>query len=69
VWRKDRLTAINQHFISAFLDLYLKGDDTRRAYLDVAVKSTEGSAVWKGFQRRWALGLQMYHFAAGQMAK
>jgi predicted dienelactone hydrolase len=69
VWRKDRITAINQHFVTAFLDLYLKGDDTRRAYLDVPVKSTEGSTVWKGFQRRWALGLQMYRYAAGQPAK
>ena len=68
VWRKDRITAINQHFITAFLDLYLKGDDTRRAYLDVPVKSTEGSTVWKGFQRRWALGLQMYRYAAGEAA-
>jgi predicted dienelactone hydrolase len=66
VWRKDRIAAINQHFVTAFLDLYLKGDDSRRAYLDVPVKSTEGSTVWKGFQRRWALGLQMYHYAAGQ---
>ena len=68
VWRKNRIAAINQHFITAFLDLYLKGDDTRRAYLDVPVKSTEGSTVWKGFQRRWALGLQMYRCAAGEAA-
>jgi hypothetical protein len=33
VWRKDRITAINQHFITAFMDLYLKGDDSRKAYL------------------------------------
>ena len=37
VWRKDRITAINQHFITAFLDLYLKGDQTRRAFLHVPV--------------------------------
>jgi dienelactone hydrolase len=49
VWRKDRLNAINQHFISAFLDLHLKADESRRAYLD-------GS--FKGFQRRWKVGLQ-----------
>ncbi len=29
VWRKDRINAINAHFITAFLDLYLKGDETR----------------------------------------
>jgi hypothetical protein len=45
------------------------GDDTRRGYLDLPVKSAEGSTVWKGFQRRWALGLQMYRYAAGQAAR
>lgn len=49
VWRKDRLNAINQHFISAFLDLHLKADETRRPYLDGALK---------GFQKRWMIGLQ-----------
>jgi predicted dienelactone hydrolase len=33
VWRKDRIIAINQHMITAFLDLYVKGDESRRAYL------------------------------------
>jgi hypothetical protein len=42
VWRKDRINAINAHFITAFLDRYVKGDETRAAYLDVAV--TESSA-------------------------
>ena len=69
VWRKDRITAINQHFITAFLDLYLKGDDTRRAYLDVPLKSTDGNTVWKGFRPRWALGLRMYRYAPGEAAK
>ncbi len=34
VWRKERVVAINLHFITAFLDLYVKGDETRRAYLE-----------------------------------
>ncbi len=81
VWRKDRITAINQHFVTAFLDLHLKGDQSRRAYLRVPVKRSseavwpggpgeargpefgtgEGASekYWKGFQKRWALGLQM----------
>jgi predicted dienelactone hydrolase len=37
VWRKDRITAINAHFITAFLDLYVKGDQSRAAYLNVPV--------------------------------
>ena len=69
VWRKDRIAAINQHFITAFLDLYVKGDETRRTYLDVSVKSTDGAAFWKGFQRRWALGMQMYRYPSGEPRK
>lgn len=82
VWRKDRIAAINQHFITAFLDLTLKGDQSRRTYLHPAVERSNdgvwplergqsaggayspgggqpGLTYWKGFQRRWALGLQM----------
>jgi predicted dienelactone hydrolase len=45
VWRKDRINAINVHFITAFLDRYVKGDERRAAYLDVPV--TESAAgVW-----------------------
>jgi predicted dienelactone hydrolase len=45
VWRKERVNEINAHFITAFLDLYLKGDESRAAYLNVAVpESSEG--VW-----------------------
>jgi predicted dienelactone hydrolase len=66
VWRKDRIAAINQHFITAFLDLYLKGDASRRDYLTLPVKSPAGNQTWKGFQPRWALGVEWHHFAAGQ---
>ena len=45
VWRKERINAINAHFITAFLDRYVKGDQSRAAYLNVPV--TESSAgVW-----------------------
>ncbi len=82
VWRKDRMMAINQHFITAFLDLYLKKDASRKAYLRQEVvlsndgkwtappnsdasaystgKDAAGNLFWKGFQRRNALGLEMY---------
>jgi predicted dienelactone hydrolase len=82
VWRKDRITAINQHFITAFLDLYLKGEEGRRPFLRVPVpnsgdgtwvappntpddgafstgKDQQGHPFWPGFERRWALGLEM----------
>ncbi len=68
VWRKERILSINQHFITAFLDLHLKGDETRRPYLNVAVaRSNDGkdaTTLWKGFQKRWALGLQLHCRAA-----
>jgi predicted dienelactone hydrolase len=45
VWRKERINAINAHFITAFLDRYVKGDESRAGYLDVPV--TESAAgVW-----------------------
>jgi hypothetical protein len=43
VWRKERIAAINQHFVTAFLDLHLKGDETKSSYLDVSpVVSRDG---------------------------
>jgi predicted dienelactone hydrolase len=45
VWRKERINAINAHFITAFLDRYVKGDESRADYLDLPV--TESAAgVW-----------------------
>jgi hypothetical protein len=34
VWRKDRIIGINLHMITAFLDRFVKGDESRAAYLD-----------------------------------
>jgi predicted dienelactone hydrolase len=90
VWRKDRIASINQHFVSAFLDLYLKHAE-RMDYLLLPEKSddgkwtgggrganagaystgtdADGNRYWKGFQRRWAVGLEMKHYSAGQAAK
>jgi dienelactone hydrolase len=86
-WRKDRIAAINQHFITAFLDLTLKGDQGERAYLHVAPEKSnegtwplaqgesagaqfnDGATYWKGFQRRWAVGMEMVCLAPGQVAK
>ena len=89
VWRKDRINSINQHFITAFLDLYLKGNEARRAYLHLPIsnsndgvwkiaegapgngafstgKDAEGHPFWTGFQRRWALGLELLERQATQ---
>jgi predicted dienelactone hydrolase len=43
VWRTERVNAINAHFITAFLDRYVKGDESRAAYLEVPVpQSAQG---------------------------
>jgi predicted dienelactone hydrolase len=68
VWRKDRIGAINQHFITAFLDLYVKGDATRREYLDLPERSGDRPA-WKGFQARWGLGVQWLRRPAAQASQ
>ena len=33
-WRKDKIIAINTHMITAFLDRYVRGDESRASYLD-----------------------------------
>lgn len=85
VWRTERLNQINQHFITAFLDLNLKGDASKAAYLDVPTPqaqagewpSAPGEQLggrfsdsaqpkhWRGFQRRWALGLTLHKAGKG----
>ena len=44
VWRKERVSAINAHFITAFLDRYVKGDVSRQAYLDVQTPDSDAGA-------------------------
>jgi dienelactone hydrolase len=89
VWRSERLNQINQHFITAFLDLNLKADTSKAAFLNVpnpiAAKGQWPSALgeqlggrfageqqgahWRGFQRRWAMGLEFHKAPAGQSIK
>lgn len=45
VWRKERISAINVHFITAFLDRYVKADTSRDAYLDVRTPDSD-EGVW-----------------------
>ncbi|MEP3226822.1 MAG: dienelactone hydrolase family protein [Parasphingorhabdus sp.] len=81
VWRSDRLNSINQHFVTAFLDMTLKGESDKASYLTVPTENSNDSAWpigfgeqlngktagaeqpdhWPGFQRRWAVGLELYH--------
>ncbi len=87
VWRRDRILAINRHFVTAFLDRVLKHDTVHGAFLDVPVAAADAGVwapvpgkpadgafaaaadalskgYWPGFQRRWALGLELRHDAA-----
>jgi hypothetical protein len=41
IWRQDRLNAINLHFITAFLAVHLRKDDSKAAYLNVAVENSD----------------------------
>jgi predicted dienelactone hydrolase len=44
VWRKERLMAISLHFVTAFLDLHVKGDSSRGSYIDgLVVQSNDGT--------------------------
>jgi dienelactone hydrolase len=43
VWRKDRLIGVSLHFITAFLDRYVKDDASRSSYIDgLIVESSKG---------------------------
>ncbi len=45
VWRKTRLIGIEAHFITAFLDRYVKGDAGKAAYIDGLVPDSD-DGVW-----------------------
>lgn len=86
VWRQDRINGINQHFVAAFLDLHLKGDTSKAAYLEVPTANSNDSEWetgfgellngkyagdsepdhWRGFQHRWAVGLELYAKKPGE---
>ncbi len=79
VWDNVRMNNIAQHFATAFMDLHLKGDADKAAYLDLVPKSDEGvhslnedgtpkddHTYWEGFPARTAKGLRFETGAAGE---
>ena len=46
VWRKERLMAISLHFMTAFLDRYVKDDASRASYIDGLVVES-GKGTWE----------------------
>jgi predicted dienelactone hydrolase len=79
VWRTERVLGINLHMITAFLDRYVRDDESRASYLDGLVPDANDGVwpdklvtrygtyspgtgeitVWKGFQRGYAVNLEL----------
>ena len=79
VWDTVRMNNISQHFVTAFLDLHLKGDMAMQSYLTLVPDAADGvwavddagvptpeNTYWAGFQNRTAAGLMFETLAAGQ---
>jgi predicted dienelactone hydrolase len=58
VWDNVRMNNILDHFATAYFDVYLKGDQDKRAYFDAAP-----NAPLKGFKPRTSVGLTLEHAA------
>src|SRR5476651_1917301 len=58
VWDNPRMNNILDHFATAYFDLYLKGEQDKKAYFDLAPNTP-----WKGFKPRSAVGLTLDHAA------
>lgn len=79
VWDSVRMNNISQHFVTAWLDLNLKGDATMTAFLDLVPNSNDGvwakeddgtnkpeHTHWAGFPDRTAKGLRYEVLNAGE---
>jgi len=64
VWANARMNNVAQHFVTAFLGLYLKGDGAMAPYLAVETSDwheTAGDRTWLGFGERTTRGLVFEH--------
>ncbi len=79
VWDSTRMNNIAQHFATAFFDLHLRGDISRRPYLELIPNAndgvvaldeealpTEDHTYWAGFPARTARGLRFETLGAGE---
>ncbi len=55
VWDTVFMNNVGQHFVTSWMDLYLKGDLGKQQFLDLAVNGTDG---WTGFRDGTADGLR-----------
>lgn len=79
VWDTTRMNNIAQHFVTAWMDNHLKGDEEAATYLDLVpnandsvwAKEDDGTEKpehnhWKGFQNRTAKGLRYEVLGTGE---
>ncbi|WP_425635992.1 alpha/beta hydrolase family protein [Algoriphagus yeomjeoni] len=59
VWDMRRINNINQHFVTAFLGYYLKGNEDYKSYMDV--NANPEKKEWPGFKPRTTVGLELDH--------
>jgi dienelactone hydrolase len=76
-WDTRRLNNINMHFVSAFMDYYLKGDENKLSYFDVKVENAsdgvysvnkdgtfkDDHTYWPGFENRSVEGVILEHLS------
>ncbi|MCB0837029.1 MAG: hypothetical protein KDD99_10235 [Bacteroidetes bacterium] len=60
VWDLRRINNVNQHFVTAFLGIHLKGKDYQK-YLDLPLDSNQ--EVWEGFKPRTSVGMELRHLS------
>ena len=78
VWDTTKMNNVSQHFITSYLDLHLKEDAAKAAYLDLVRSGndaiwdvdgngdfTDAHTYWKGFRPRSAFGLMFETKSAG----
>jgi predicted dienelactone hydrolase len=62
VWDQRRINNINQHFVTAFLGLFLKKIKPYSRYLEVTENANDDD--WLGFKPRTSVGLELLHMSA-----
>ncbi len=78
VWDNVRMNNIMDHFVTAYFDYYLKGDESKLEYFNLvedgadAIYSmrngepADNHTYWKGFGAGTAVGLKMEHLEPGE---
>ncbi len=78
VWDTVRMNNIMNHFVTAYFDYHLKGDESKKAFLDVVPDGAEANYsisngqpnedhdYWPGFQSGTAVGLKLEYLPQGQ---